>query len=97
MVHAKGKIFITCKPSRSLENGFPAFKKEANSSCKNIKMKLTLLKKVCILYSHFEFELKKKSTILTLSEIQTMTKLNNSIITSFAGHFLIVVRFYWLE
>ena len=51
---------------------FPTFKREAIPSCKKIKMKLTLLKKVsrvfhftdfflcmCSVYSHFEFELKK--------------------------------------
>ena len=45
MVHAKGK-FLTFWPSRLLENVFPTFLREATSSCRNIKIKLTLLKKV---------------------------------------------------
>ena len=71
MVHAEGKI-LTFQPSRLPEKGFLAFKREANSSCKNIQMKLTLLKKVskvvhfrecflheCSMYCHFDFKLKK--------------------------------------
>ena len=71
VVHTKGEI-LTLQPSRSSENGFPTLKSEANSSWKNIKMKLTLLIKApkvihftdfflcaCSMYSHFESELKK--------------------------------------
>ena len=70
MVQA-GEKFLTFCPSRLLKSGFLALKMEANFSRKNIKMKLTHLKKVskvvhftgfflcaCKVYSHFEFELK---------------------------------------
>ena len=71
MVQDEGKI-LTFKPSRLPENGSPILKREGNSFLKNIKMKVTLIKKVskgvrftdfflhaCSMYSHFEFELKK--------------------------------------
>ena len=71
MADAKRKI-LTFYPSRSPENGFPALERETNSSWKNIKLKLILIKKLskviqfthfflraCSVYSHFQFELKK--------------------------------------
>ena len=45
MVHVEVKI-STFWPSTSLENVFPAFQRKANSSCKNVKVKVTLLKNV---------------------------------------------------
>ena len=71
MVHTKGKT-LAFQTFRLPENGFTTLKRGANSYSKDIKMKLTLLKKIskvvhftdfflCKLsgYSNFEFELKK--------------------------------------
>ena len=75
----------------------------AFSSCKNIKMKLTLLKKYQKLFtSHIFFFvstaiLSSNNNILTVSEIQTMRKINNPTTNPFAGLFLIVVKFNLLE
>ena len=72
IVHAEGKIFDFFSLLDCWKMAFPHFKGKPNSSCENIKMKLTLLKKVskvvhftdlflreCSVYRHFEFELKK--------------------------------------
>ena len=89
---------------------FPHLKGKLTVLEKNIKMKLTLLRKVskivhftdfflcrCSMYSHFEFEWKNNNTMLMVSKIQTVSKLINPITTLFAALFLTVVRFNLLE
>ena len=60
-------------------------------------MELTLFKKVSkkLFTSHISFL--HNNTLLPVSEIETMRKLNNLTTTSFALPFLTVVRFNLLE
>ena len=73
-------------------------------------MKLTLLSEISkvvhfahlflcvyIMYSHFEFELKNDDTMFTVSEIQTVRKLNNPTGTLLAGLSLPIIRFSLLK
>ena len=95
----RGKL-LTFYPPRLLENVFPLFKREANSSWKNNKMKLTFRKnfiKSCSIHRLFFFLrvqsvhsfwvwIEKKTTF-TISKIQTMKKLDN-LTTYLQGSFL---------
>ena len=89
---------------------FSALKREINFCIENIKLKLTFFKKhqilftsqifllcECSTYSHFQFKFKKNNTILKVSKIQSMRKLNDPTTTLLAGLFLTVVRFNLIE
>ena len=89
---------------------FPHLKGKLTVLEKNIKMKLTLLRKVSKIVHFTDFFFvgaactailnsngKNNNTMLMVSKIQTVSKLINPITTLFAALFLTVVRFNLLE
>ena len=111
--HKFTNLLKSVSPCRLLDRGkvaFPHSKGKLTLLEKNIKFKLTLIKKGQKMYtSHIFFFVrgactailslswKNNNTIFTVSGIQTIRKLNNPTTILFAGLILIVVRFNLLR